>query len=87
MTDDEVQSVQVQAPAPPMTQEQALARVNDFRAMITRGERPNQAEMKAALAALRAGRSAASRATSKSKAPAKAIDLKALFAPDVPKDS
>ena len=79
MTDETPTSEASPAPAP-MTQEQAIAAVNDFRAMIDRGERPDQAAMKLALTALRAGRSAASRSTGKGKKAAAApIDLRAAF--------
>lgn len=65
----------------------ALSRVNDLRAKVLRGEKLTVEESKAALLALRSGRSAAAKRGAEKAKTAKVtaanLDLNALFTPKV----
>ena len=66
---------------------EALSRVNDLRAKVLAGQKLTPEECRAALLALRSGRSAAAKrgaeGTKKAKVTAATLDLNALFAPKV----
>jgi predicted DNA-binding transcriptional regulator YafY len=66
---------------------EALSRVNDLQAKVLRGEKLTPEECRAALLALRSGRSAAAKrgaeGAKKAKITAATLDLTALFTPKV----
>ena len=64
----------------PLTMEESIQEVNDMRAEIDAGGKPDRDRMRRALNGLRAGRSAASRAAGKkAKTPAEPLDMSKLF--------